>query len=203
VATGDCYALQIEALVDDNFVQNTLHFSLTDMIDADPLTTAKGLALAFQATLQTAWLNCFAEDYSLLGYSCKRIFDGGGPTYNLGTPTVVGAVTGMSDASLMGGMIQGLYQDPLTSKYRQVRITLPGAPSLYIIGSQLSGSYIAALAAVQGLLGAALTGADTNVWQFCGFKRKTEAHAAMVLTLLDVRYSYHIGIQRKRARPQL
>jgi hypothetical protein len=203
MATGDCYALQLEALCDDNFVQNTLHFSLTDVAELDPLTTAKGLALAFQTTLQAAWLNCFAADYSLLGYSCKRIFDGGGPTYNLATPTVVGSVTGMSDASLMGGMLQGLYVDPITFKYRQVRITMPGAPSAYIEGSQLSADYIAALALVAGLLGSTLTGADTNVWQFCGFKRKNEAHAAMVLSLIDVRYSLHIGIQRKRARPQL
>lgn len=203
MAYGDCYALQLEALIDDNFVQNTIHYSVTIDGDTDPLSTAHDLAAGFQTANQAAWLNMFAADYNFLGYACKRVFDGGGPTWLQATPSTVGSVSGVSGASLMGGMIGGLYSDPISHKARQVRLTMPSAPLAFISSSAISSSYLAALNAFATLLSTAIVGGFGNTFQFCGFKRKTLVVAAAVLVITDVRVSNHIGVLRKRARPQL
>lgn len=200
MAEGDVYQLNIEATVDGNFVQSVYHFYVNTDPGLSPFRTAEDVALAFKNTLQSTWLGMLAADYLLLGYNCKRVFDGGGQSFNVATPGAVGSVSGVSDASIMGGIIEGKYMDPLTTKWRSLRSFLPGAPSAFIESSVIQAAYNTAMNAFVAILAVHITGPATGQYIVCGFKRKP---SKIGLLLTAVGTSLHIGIIRKRARPEV
>lgn len=201
--TGDIYQLDIVAVASGEYVENVLHCrQVSAGSDTDPRVIAQAIMAGWHTANETAWLACFANDYKLTGYRCKRVNPLGGLHAYQPTPSTSGSVTAVSVASSLGAVLLQGYKSATTNKFRTGRLFLPSAPSAYIQENGLSTAYITAINALLSLLNSVFSATDTSTYYWGTYTPKTDDFYP-ITGVPNWYLSGKVGTQRRRLKPAL
>lgn len=141
----DILQLQLHYEVGPQPGMNVLHFQMvTSAPDPDPDSIAFSCIGGFVTTLESLWMACLPEDVLLLGYRCRRVAPGGGPSVTVLANGIAGTRTGKFSAGSVGPCAVTAYQK-LAGGWAAGRIFLPGVSEDDIEENKFSDPLLAAL----------------------------------------------------------
>lgn len=140
----DILSFQIFSAINTQPGLNVLHFrTVDDGPDPDPDSLAKAIITAWIATMEDLWLATFPATVALIGYKCRRVNNGGGPTVVL-PRNENGARTGGMSATGIGPCIIWGYQKS-TGGWAAGRTFVPGVSETDIENNRLTDDLLSAL----------------------------------------------------------
>lgn len=191
----DVYMIVVAGNLCGQPVENVLHYRSTGTAVPNPQVIAADVASAWDATVQPNFVACLPDNYTLVGWKCKRINNGGGPTVvRFPAGPVVGTRPSSANDSAVGPLIVISYSNGV--RFFAGRIFLPGIGDADIDNNQMVAALLTALDTLNATLTANLVGASDNydfvVWS------PTHANSFDILALTP---STKIGVQRRRLVP--
>jgi hypothetical protein len=204
MALLDVFQLNIVSDMGGEYAEQVLHLQCAvDGGTIDPLILAGFVVAGWRTSLEASYLACFAADFTLQGYKCKRINPTGGPTYPKVVGTV-GTVSGVSQSSALGACLLISYMDTTTSKYRTGRSFMPSCPLDFIEENSLSTTYKGFLDTLTNNMEAPLVLSDGSSWNIGVWsKKRLHFYPSTSDAPPNWYYSGKAGVQRRRLRPSL
>lgn len=192
----DCYDLEIYWGAYGENMQNSLHFREIDVEDdPDPDNRADEIITGFKATIEAALLLCVCDEVDLIGYKCKRINNGGGPSVSSPSPNTGGRTGPLSDTGMGPCVIWG-YTD--LTQWRTGRTFIPGCAQLDLTGNAFNQFLIEALHDwIVLMLAVPTITENTHNYEFIIWRRTDEATSAVHTGGV----SGKPGVQRRRLVP--
>lgn len=192
---NDVYQLIVGGNVARQQVENVLHFEQAVVADPDPQIRAQNCVEAFVANWQAAWVACLPLNYLLQGFKCKRINNGGGPTY---VAIAVGGTAGTwasnANESVVSPVIVVPYSDGV--RWHAGRVFLPGVGDSAIDDGVYDPVFITTVIALQTLMLAPSTsGGDSFEYAIWSPKN----HVSYIPHTMHL--SLKPGVQRRRLVP--
>lgn len=172
------------------YAANVLHYELNNVAGTVPFEAAGDIIAAFISNNQTLILPCLSSDCKLTSYRCNRISTGGGPE----ALQIVNA-SGTGPATMGSGSVGGQFKWIVASPGTHPgRMTLPSAPSTWIIQDKLISAYIAAMQALGNVMLTVLTLSTGDLAGLCVYVKKTHTDHLVQFYVINPK----IGVQRRR-----
>lgn len=190
---NDVYQLIIRGTCSGEFWETVQHYQAHAAMATDPVTACSHLIAAFQNTVEGSLQDLLAADNAILGYSAKRVNNGGSPTVMLPIAPILGNVAGTSATAAVAYLIVSEYS--FSGKFRTGRWFIPGIPETNLVGNGYTAGAIADVGTLVGVNSTIANGGDTFDW---GVWSRT--HTAFFLPTY-AHLSSKVGIQRRRLLP--
>lgn len=190
---NDVYRLIVRGTCSGEFWETVQHYQSHAASASDPVTASSHLIAAFQTAVEGAVADLLAGDNFILGYSAKRVNNGGSPTVMLPIAPVPGTVAGTSASSALAFLIVSEYS--YSGHFRTGRWFIPGIPEASLVGNGYTAGAIGDVGTVVAANSTVANGGDTFDWGVWSrthslFSLPTYAHL-----------SPKIGVQRRRLLP--
>lgn len=191
---NDTYQLNVLTSASGQFAENVLHYSkATSAPDTDPFTIAKSIITQWQSHAENDFLACIPNDSNLIGFKCKRINNGGGPTAVVpdgANGTFGGSTIITSSAACL------LFAYSNGTRFFAGRLFLPFLGDGAYAGNEPQTGYETAVGVFNTVLGTALTVSGVAYSQVIWSRKHVTAY-----TITGREISLKVGTQRKRLVP--
>jgi hypothetical protein len=139
------YQLKIGGVVNSkNFFENVWHYQISESNPAAQGTICDALITAWEAAVQTAYLNCLGTDVVVNLANAKRINNGGGYTV---TKTINQTGTSMGSASFSAAVAADIAWYPPGPSNKAGHTYICGIPTSGVVGDIIQAGYDALLVA--------------------------------------------------------
>lgn len=194
----DVYQIKIATQIGNERVETI--YAVQDGIGgtANPEAVATAILTAWQTTVLPAWRAVLPTDAKVLGVSCRRVNNTGGPSSNIIFNSAPGTYPADSSVTSSGAVLIGPYHEVASTppRFRTSRMFVPGLPEGAMESNQLVTEYADLVRALSAALLLPLTtvAGDANL---CVWSRKyNNAYVIGVLYTSSV-----VGTQRRRLTP--
>lgn len=192
---NDVYQLQLLWDMAGEFAENVIHLEANRANSITPDVDAGEATQGFIANVQALLLDAVPDTVTLLGYKCKRINNGGGPTITNPATAAIGTRTG----DLLPSNVAPCLSVPISTGTRFVnaKFFLPGAINSDLVKNVIQAGLEAAMIAFMESLQSGFT--EGGITFAYGIFRR--ALAVFLPAIFTPNVAQVIGSQRRRRLP--
>jgi len=190
---NDVYQLVIRGNCRGQFWETIQHYQAGVASAANPVAAANNLIAGFRSDVEAFVLAMQSEECEILGYTAKRINNGGSPSVLEPITPVQGDIASDPLPAANGYLINGAYSH--SGKFRTCKWFIPGIPESLIDGQAYAAGALTAAADLISVNALISSGGDSFTWG-CWSRSFT-----LFIVPTFVQLSPKVGIIRRRLLP--
>jgi len=190
---NDVYALIIRGTCSGEFWETVQHYQSTVANAGNPVVIADALITGFRASVENDFLQLLGDDNFVLGYSARRVNNGGSPNVMRPITPAAGSISSTSCTAALAYLIVSEYSH--SGQFKTGKWFIPGIPEVNLVGNGYTAGAITDVGTVITDNAAIAGGGDTFTW---GVWSRTYN---LFFTPQYAHLSAKVGVQRRRLLP--